>query len=152
VVDRITAKQRSALMSRIRGRDTKPEKVVRSLVHRMGFRFRIGSNHLMGNPDLVLSRHRKVIFVHGCFWHQHTRCPRAARPKSHVEFWNTKLDGNIQRDRSVTAGLRRAGWSSLIVWECEIKHIIVLRAKLCRFLVSPSLTGRQKEISRRSGG
>lgn len=133
-MDKITPGQRSALMSKIRGRDTRPEKIVRSLVHRMGFRFRIGSSHLPGNPDLVLSRHRKVLFVHGCFWHQHPNCRRAARPQSRVEFWNAKLDGNVRRDRAAAAALRQAGWSCLVIWECELKNPEKLKTRLQRFL------------------
>jgi DNA mismatch endonuclease (patch repair protein) len=143
MVDRITADKRSALMSRIRGRDTRPERIVRSLVHRMGLRFRIGSSCLPGNPDLVFRRHKKVILVHGCFWHQHPRCPRAGRPQSHVKFWNTKLDRNIQRDRDVMVELKQEGWSCLVVWECETKDDAALKVKLRNFFVD-----RERDCSR----
>lgn len=122
-------------MARIRGRDTRPEKLVRSMVHQMGFRFRIGTAFVPGKPDLVLRRHRKVIFVHGCFWHQHAGCPRSARPRSRIRFWNTKLDRNLRRDDEVKSQLTRDGWLSLIVWECETKDRPALEAKLRRFLL-----------------
>jgi len=113
-----SAKQRSFNMSRIRGKDTKPELIVRSLVHQMGFRFRLHRKDLPGKPDLVLPRHHKVIFVHGCFWHMH-RC-RYGRvvPKTNTEFWQTKRTGNVERDRRNLIALRKAGWQSLVIWEC----------------------------------
>lgn len=134
MVDHISPKQRSALMARIRGRDTRPEVLVRSMVHRMGFRFRIGSTDLPGRPDLVLRRHKKVIFVHGCFWHQHTGCSRSARPRTRQKFWDAKLDRNVERDRSAIVLLRREGWRSLIVWECELKNSAAVARRLRRFL------------------
>jgi DNA mismatch endonuclease (patch repair protein) len=121
-------------MARIRGRDTRPEKLVRSIVHKMGFRFGIGTASVPGRPDLVLRRYRKVIFVHGCFWHQHAGCPRSARPRSRTRFWNTKLDRNLRRDGEVINQLARDGWLSLIVWECETKDRPALEVKLRGFL------------------
>ena len=110
--------QRSFNMSRIRGKDTKPELTVRSLVHQMGFRFRLHRRDLPGTPDLVLPRHDKVIFVHGCYWHMH-RC-RYGRvvPKTNTEFWQTKRTGNVARDRKNARRLRNAGWKILVIWEC----------------------------------
>lgn len=134
MADHITAKQRSALMSRVRGRDTRPEKLVRSTVHRLGYRFRIGPGEIPGRPDLVLPRHQKAIFVHGCFWHQHEGCVRASRPKSRKDFWNRKLDRNIERDIEVGRDLSRAGWFTLVVWECETKDPKSLELRLSKFL------------------
>ena len=115
--------QRSFNMSRIRGKDRKPEMIVRSLVHQMGFRFRLHRKDLPGKPDLVLPKHQKVIFVHGCFWHMH-RC-RYGRvvPKTNTEFWQTKRTSNVERDRKNMRKLRRAGWQTLVIWECWTRDI-----------------------------
>lgn len=121
-------------MARVKGRDTKPEMSVRSFVHRMGFRFRVHRRDLPGNPDIVLPRHGKVIFVHGCFWHGHKRCPRSKRPATNKSFWNKKLDANIERDKRTRNELRRMGWKLLVVWQCEIRHPEKLLGKLERFL------------------
>lgn len=116
-----TKEQRSFNMSRIRSKDTKPEIIVRSLVHRMGYRFRLHRKDLPGKPDLVLPRHDKVIFVHGCFWHMH-RC-RQGRvfPKTNAEFWQEKRTGNAERDRRNIRKLRHDGWQVLVIWECWIR-------------------------------
>lgn len=121
-------------MSRIKGFDTKPEILVRSLVHRMGFRFRIHRRDLPGNPDIVLPKHGKIIFVHGCFWHGHRRCPRAKRPKTNKAFWNKKLDMNIKRDKDLQKKLRYKGWKVLVVWQCETKKPEKLLGKFESFL------------------
>jgi DNA mismatch endonuclease (patch repair protein) len=111
-------------MSRVRSKDTSPELVVRSLVHRMGYRFRLHRRSLPGTPDLVFPNRRKVIFVHGCFWHRHRngRCPNARLPKSRRQFWERKLDANRVRDFKHYRLLRRLGWAVMVVWECELKH------------------------------
>ena len=121
-------------MSRVKGRDTKPELLVRSIVHRLGYRFRLHEKRLPGRPDVVLPRHRKVIFVHGCFWHGHTGCRRAARPSTNREFWDKKLDGNIARDRANIRALRRAGWKVLVIWQCAMRDRGRLEKKLVKFL------------------
>ena len=126
--------KRSWIMSRVKGRDTKPEMVVRSVVHRMGFRFRLHRRDLPGNPDVVLPRYHEVIFVHGCFWHGHRGCPRSKRPTTNEEFWSKKLDGNIKRDRRFRRVLRETGWKVLVVWECETRKPDKLLRKLERFL------------------
>jgi len=133
-MDVFPKEKRSWIMSRVKGRDTKPEILVRSFVHRMGFRFRVHRRALPGHPDIVLPRHRKVIFVHGCFWHGHKRCRRAMRPTTNQDFWNKKLDGNIERDRRFQSKLRRMGWKVLIVWQCEIRKPEKLLSRLERFL------------------
>ena len=135
MTDVFSKEKRSWIMSRVRGHDTKPEILVRSVVHRMGFRFRIHRRDLPGNPDIVLPRHGKVIFVHGCFWHGHKRCSRSKRPTTNEEFWNRKLDGNIERDKRFREALRRRGWKVLVVWECETRKHDVLLKKLERFLL-----------------
>ena len=132
--DTVEREQRSRIMSRVGGKNTKPELHVRFLLHRMGFRFRLHRRDLPGRPDIVLPRHRKVIFVHGCFWHGHEGCRRSARPTSNVDFWNRKLDRNIERDRKAVDDLRSLGWKTLIVWECETKNLDVLTRRLEAFL------------------
>lgn len=134
MADVFTRAKRSWIMGRIRDRDTKPEIVVRSIVHRAGFRFRLHRRDLPGNPDLVLPRHKKVIFVHGCFWHAHPGCARGTRPSSNRVFWRRKLDGNVQRDRRNLCRLRRMGWKTLVVWECETKKPDKLHRRIAKFL------------------
>jgi len=110
--------QRSFNMSRIRGRDTKPELLVRSIVHQLGFRFRLHHRDLPGKPDLVLSRHRKIIFVHGCFWHMHRCRYGRVTPRTNAEFWQEKRQSTVARDRRNRQALRKQGWEILTVWEC----------------------------------
>ena len=110
--------QRSFNMSRIKGGNTKPEMIVRSLVHQMGFRFRLHRRDLPGKPDLVLPRHRKIIFVHGCFWHMHRCRYGRVTPKTNTEFWQNKRTGNVERDRRNMRKLRSDGWQVLVIWEC----------------------------------
>ena len=133
-MDRVSKSTRSRMMSRVRGRDTKPEKRVRSLLHRLGYRFRLHRSDLPGKPDIALPKYRKAIFVHGCFWHQHPGCQRANRPNTNKEFWNDKLDRNVARDRKNGKKLEKLGWSYLIVWECETKDQSILRDQLISFI------------------
>jgi DNA mismatch endonuclease (patch repair protein) len=118
-MDRLTPKQRSENMSRIRAKDTRPERVVRSALHRLGYRFRVHRKDLPGTPDIVLPKHRLVIFVHGCFWHRHPRCRMAYMPKTRVEFWRAKFEKNIRHDKDVLRDLKREGWTIMVVWECQ---------------------------------
>ena len=134
MTDVFSQEKRSWIMSRVKGRDTKPEILVRSFIFRMGFRFRLYRRDLPGTPDIVLPRHGKVIFVHGCFWHGHKNCPRSKRPTTNENFWNNKLDGNMERDKRYRRKLRQMGWKVLIVWECETKSPEKLLQKLERFL------------------
>lgn len=119
-VDRISKDHRSWNMSRIRGKNTAPELAVRSLLHRLGYRFRLHSKDLPGHPDIVLPRYRTVIFVHGCYWHRHEGCRFAYMPKSRVGFWRHKFRQNIQRDKKAKKDLQNLGWRVIIVWECEV--------------------------------
>ncbi len=132
--DVFSKEKRSWIMSRVKDRDTKPEILVRSIVHRMGYRFRLHRKDLPGNPDIVLPRHDKLIFVHGCFWHGHRRCKRSKRPSTHREFWDKKLDSNIARDKRYQRELRTKGWNILVVWECETRSQEILMRKLKSFL------------------
>ncbi|HPN78228.1 DNA mismatch endonuclease Vsr [Dokdonella sp.] len=118
VVDKAT---RSRMMSGIRGRDTKPEKIVRSHLHRLGLRFRLKSL-LPGKPDLVFPKYRTVVFVHGCFWHRHPGCKFASTPASNLEFWLDKFEANVIRDARAKLLLRRLDWRHLVVWECQLDH------------------------------
>lgn len=140
MVDSLTRSQRSDRMALIRHRDTNPERVVRRLVHAMGFRFRLHRKDLPGRPDIVLSRHRAVVFVHGCFWHRHPdpRCKLARMPKSRLDFWRPKLEGNRERDLRNQSELEVTGWRYLVVWECELRHIEQLQNKLLAFLTEGS--------------
>ena len=118
-MDQLTKQHRSWNMSRIRGKDTKPEMRVRSLLHRMGFRFRLHRKDLPGKPDIVLPAYETVIFVHGCFWHRHPGCRFAYTPKSRVDFWQTKFRRNVERHQEVEAELEELGWRVVVIWECE---------------------------------
>ena len=132
--DTLTPEQRRRCMSRVKGKDTAPELIVRKLVHHMGFRFRLHRKDLPGKPDIVLPRHKKVIFVHGCFWHGHKGCKRSKRPDSNVEFWNKKIDANIERDKRNQKELGKLGWKSIIIWECEVRNARLLERKINRYL------------------
>ena len=137
-LDPLSREQRSALMARVRCVDTAPELTVRRIVSNLGYRYRLHVAGLPGKPDLVFRRLHKVIFVHGCFWHQHT-CPNGQRcPKSRVRFWRRKLDGNVERDRRQRRALRKAGWRVLVVWECQTRSagLQSLVRKLSEFLRS----------------
>lgn len=114
------SRARSRNMAAIRGRDTTPELVLRSALHRAGFRFRLHARVLPGRPDIVLPKHRLAIFVHGCFWHHH-RCPAFVWPKTRATFWREKIEGNVARDRKVRAAMNRLGWRTMVVWECELR-------------------------------
>ena len=126
--------KRSWIMGRVKGKDTKPELLVRSLVHRMGFRFRLHRTDLPGKPDIVLPRHRKIIFINGCFWHGHKNCPRSKRPETNLDFWNAKIEGNIKRDTRIRRQLSKSGWKVCTVWECETRKSDILQKKVKRFL------------------
>lgn len=122
-------------MSRIRSRDTAPEKKVRSLLHNAGFRFRLHVKKLPGSPDIVLPRYRAVIFVHGCYWHRHAKCRYAYTPKSRTEFWEGKFKATVERDREKSDELRSAGWRIIVVWECELeKNAQAVIDKICEEL------------------
>lgn len=117
MVDHLTHAKRSWNMSRIKSGNTKPEKVVRSLLHAMGYRFRLHRKDLPGKPDIVLPKYKTVIFIHGCFWHRHHGCKNATMPKTNTEFWEDKLSQNIDRDRKKHADIERLGWKVIVIWE-----------------------------------
>lgn len=120
--DIFTPEKRSEVMSRVRSGNTKPELLVRSLLHRMGYRFRLHRKDLPGKPDIVLPKYRTVVLVHGCFWHQHPGCRKATVPKRNRAFWEAKLSRNTERDREVVRKLEQAGWKTVTIWECELRR------------------------------
>lgn len=132
--DIVTPEHRSRIMSTIRGKNTKPEMVVRSLCHGMGFRYRLHRKDLPGTPDLVFPKHRLCIFVHGCFWHRHPGCKYAYTPKSRLEFWLPKLAKNIERDLEAQQALLALGWRVVIIWECHTKSSDFLRTEIHKAL------------------
>ncbi|QLQ20182.1 MAG: DNA mismatch endonuclease Vsr [Exiguobacterium profundum] len=135
-MDRVTPTQRSENMRRIRSKGTGPELLVRKLCHALGYRFRLHRKDLPGKPDLVFPGRKAVIFVHGCFWHQHPSetCPKKNSPKSNLAYWEPKLTRNVQRDGVNQAALVENGWSVLIIWECQTKDFADLRLKIVEFL------------------
>lgn len=133
-MDTLTAKQRSERMSRIRDRDTKPELAVRRLVHSMGFRYALRAADLPGRPDLVFRSRRKVVFVHGCFWHRHPGCHNTRLPKSRLSFWVPKLRENRRRDLRNQRRLLTEGWKPLVIWECELRDRPALVDRIQQFL------------------
>jgi len=122
VIDFMTPKQRSQAMSRVRGKNTKPEKLVRSYLHSQGFRFRINNPKLPGKPDIVLKKYNVVIFVHGCFWHHHKGCKKSKMPETRKEFWENKIGNTVKRDKRNISELKKLGWRIGIIWECAIKN------------------------------
>ena len=146
MVDTLSVVARSERMSRIRSGDTEPELMVRRLVHRMGYRYRLHGADLPGKPDLVFRSRKKVIFVHGCFWHRHTGCSLARIPKSRVEFWRGKLEQNRTRDIKVRRRLARMGWKSLVVWECKLNDLERVCGKIERFLGASGLCAKVEHI------
>lgn len=122
-MDTLSKAERSERMSRIRGSDTKPELALRSAMHRLGFRFRLHGSNLPGRPDLIFPKYRAVVFVHGCFWHQHNGCKIATTPKSNTVFWQAKFKRNVDRDLKVAKSLEQLGWRVFTVWECEVANL-----------------------------
>ena len=121
MADKLTSSQRSHCMSRIRGKNTKPEILVRKGLHARGFRFRLHNKKLPGSPDIVLPKYGVAIMVNGCFWHGHKGCRYATKPKTNIEFWETKIARNRHRDEVTTAHLEALGWTVITVWECELR-------------------------------
>ncbi len=133
MVDTVTVTRRSEIMSRVRCKDTRPEMLVRRLVHGEGYRYRLHVPGLPGRPDLVFASRKKIIFIHGCFWHSHANCPHARVPKSRTEFWTTKLRTNMDRDARNMKALAETGWEVLVLWECELRSTDLMR-KIREFL------------------
>jgi DNA mismatch endonuclease (patch repair protein) len=134
VVDIISPARRSELMGRIRGKGTKPELLVRSAAHRLGYRFRLHVKNLPGSPDLVFRSRNIALFVDGCFWHRHAGCPYCYTPKSNIQFWREKFKKNMVRDKRVRTGLEGMGWHVAVIWECETADSDGLRKRLKELL------------------
>lgn len=130
-MDTLSKEKRSWNMSRIRSRDTKPERIVRSMLHGLGYRFRLHVKSLPGTPDLVLPKYKTVIFVHGCFWHRHPGCKFAYTPKSRIEFWTKKFECNIAAHENAAQQLFGLGWQVIVIWECELSDPNALRERFC---------------------
>lgn len=133
-MDTVSSLRRSEIMARVRSRDTRPELVVRKLAYGLGYRYRLHARELPGRPDLVFRPRRKVVFVHGCFWHGHPGCSLARVPKSRTAFWEAKFETNKARDARVGKALRAIGYSVLTIWECEVADHAKVERKLKRFL------------------
>lgn len=131
--------KRSALMSRVRDKHSKPEIAVRRMAHRLGYRFRLHCHYLPGTPDLVFPRLRRAIFVHGCFWHRHKGCHRTTSPKTRSKYWADKFETNIKRDVIQQRKLRSLGWEVLVIWECQTLDLNNLSKRITKFCSRPSL-------------
>lgn len=132
--DIYSPRKRSEIMSHVRAKDTSPEKRVRRIIHRMGFRFRLHDSNLPGKPDIVLPRHKKIIFVNGCFWHRHPGCGRSKLPQTRWEWWLAKLEKNVKRDEENMKRLKSLGWTVCVLWECEVRNEPRAEDLLAKFL------------------
>ncbi len=142
MVDSLTAEQRRRVMSRIRGKDTKPEMLVRRLLFAQGYRYRLHAKDLPGTPDLVFRGRHKAIFVNGCFWHSHSCSNGSHKPATNAEFWEAKRTRTVERDAQAVAALAARGWSSTTVWECQLRDLDSVAVQLHGFLGPPPLPGR----------
>jgi len=143
MVDRVSEARRSYIMSRVGSKDTAPELNVRRLLHRIGYRYRLHARDLPGRPDICFSARRKVVFVHGCFWHGH-ECRYGRLPKSRIDYWRDKIAANRARDLDRIVALAGLGWSPLVVWQCETRDLEALTAKLTGFLGPPGIAQRRQ--------
>ncbi len=134
MTDVFSKSKRSWIMSRVKSFDTKPEVIVRSLLHRLGYRFRLHRKSLPGTPDIVLPKYHTVIFVHGCFWHRHRGCKYSSTPKDNVEYWIQKFETNKQRDKLHKKKLENLGWKVIVIWECQVRNIEQLSRRLQKVL------------------
>lgn len=135
-MDKVSPQERSKVMAQVKGKNTVPERRVRSLLHKNGFRFRLHRKDLPGAPDIVLPKKKTVVFVHGCFWHRHPGCKRASTPTSNVDYWNNKFARNLARDADNQARLTSLGWQVIIVWECELRDFNRLEKRLIELLAA----------------
>jgi DNA mismatch endonuclease (patch repair protein) len=133
-MDTVSKERRSEIMAAVKARDTAPEIQLRRMIHAMGYRYRLHGKDLPGRPDLIFPARRKIIFVHGCFWHHHANCSGGRMPKTRADFWSTKLQRNVSRDEEVESSLRKLGWDVLVVWECELRGLDLVRERVVRFL------------------
>lgn len=134
MADNLSKTERSKQMSLVKSKNTKPEMFVRKLIHGMGYRYRLHDKKLPGKPDIVFKSRKKVIFVHGCFWHRHKNCKLARLPKSRLDFWKPKLEANRERDKLIQKQLTELGWQFLIIWECQLNDVVALRERIVEFI------------------
>lgn len=149
--DKFTPTERSAIMAQVRSRNTTPERVVRSTLHRLGYRYRLHNSRLPGKPDLTFPSRRIALFVHGCFWHRHPNCKRAATPSARQDYWLKKFERNVLRDNRNRSELERMGWTVLIVWECQLRDggwVAVVRAALDRAQALRSFGKLRMQVNR----
>ena len=133
MADKLSKLHRSWLMSRVPGKNTKPERIARSVLHQLGYRFTVNgpkNKFLPGKPDIVMPKYRTAIFIHGCFWHRHAHCKSASTPKTNTEYWLPKFERNVQRDRDNQRDLHELGWQVIVIWECELKKLDTVVARL----------------------
>jgi len=140
VADKLSKEKRSWNMSRVRGKNTAPELLVRSLLHDMGFRFRLHRKDLPGSPDIILPKYKTVIFVHGCYWHRHPGCKFSSTPHTNRDFWIKKFSETVRRDRENSIKLEESGWNVLVIWQCETKNTEKISGKLNDFFQESELT------------
>ena len=126
--------KRSYNMSKIKGKDTKPELIVRKILYKNGYRYRLHSTKVVGKPDIIFEKRKKIIFVHGCFWHRYENCKYSTSPKTNKSFWNRKFDDNVRRDKYVREQLLKMGYELMIIWECQTKNISDLESRLFDFV------------------
>lgn len=136
MIDRVSPKKRSWMMGRVKNKNTAPEIKLRKLIFSMGFRYRLHCKDLPGRPDIVFLGRKKVIFVHGCFWHGHPNCKASKLPETRKEFWNTKINSNQERDRKNIKDLENLGWKVLVIWQCELNDILNITQKIRSFLTN----------------
>lgn len=144
-MDHLTPDERSANMKRIRRADTKPEWAVRRLLHGLGYRYRLQWKAAPGRPDIAFPGRRKIIFVHGCFWHRHEGCRRATTPSTRADFWTAKFRRNIERDARNLERAAEEGWDALVIWECELRPVDSLEGRLTTFLGAPPPDGQPRK-------
>jgi DNA mismatch endonuclease (patch repair protein) len=138
-MDTVSKEQRSLNMSKIRSKDTLPELLIRKALWRMGYRYRLHCKKLPGKPDIVIVKHRIVIFVHGCFWHRHKNCIEASRPKTNSEYWETKIAKNVERNKKHKREIEKLGWKVIIIWECNVKKDININTILLNKLLNKKI-------------
>lgn len=138
-MDTFSPKERSDIMRRVQSKNTTPEMTVRSLLHRLGFRFRLHRKDLPGNPDIILPKHSTVVFVHGCFWHRHAGCSRASTPATRRDYWLPKFKRTVERDRATRKELSQLGWNVIVVWECELRDKGVAAERLQNTIGFPKI-------------
>jgi DNA mismatch endonuclease (patch repair protein) len=147
MADMFSPEERSRIMSRVRSKGTGPEKKVRSLLHHFGYRFRLHRKDLPGNPDIIFPSRKKIIFVHGCFWHRHDCKAGRKIPKTNTEYWTEKISRNVVRDAEQSYSLQAAGWDRLIIWECEMRDEEQLKTKILEFLGPSGKKSKMEETS-----